>query len=70
METVVEPPQKGDAVAWNEMENRIGQNLDQQANWNAALEYIDPVATADYFLLNIYTATWVKTIQTCGLCIE
>ncbi|MGI9244472.1 MAG: lamin tail domain-containing protein, partial [Verrucomicrobiales bacterium] len=27
-------------------------------NWQAALEYIDPVNIADYFLFNIYTSMW------------
>ena len=49
---------EGDSAEWDVMFSRIGQNLDVQANWDAALEYIDPVAIADYYLVNAYAAMW------------
>lgn len=48
----------GDELAWNEMKTRLARDLNLESNWKAALEYIDPVAMADYYLLNIYAATW------------
>ncbi|CAN5141704.1 hypothetical protein BH23VER1_BH23VER1_29260 [soil metagenome] len=48
----------GDTAAWQDMMSRLAANPSIEANWDAALEVLDPVAIADYFLLNIYTATW------------
>lgn len=50
---------EGDNEAWNELNNRLQvSNVNSEGNWNAVLELVDPVSVADYFLLNIYTATW------------
>ncbi|MDB4304608.1 lamin tail domain-containing protein [bacterium] len=51
----------GDITVWNEMLsilNRSGNNDLSQADWEDALEIMDPVNMADYFLINIYGATW------------
>ncbi|MDC3255373.1 lamin tail domain-containing protein [bacterium] len=50
--------ENGDGLAWNELKARLAQDLDVEDNWEAVLEYIDPIAIADYYLLNIYAATW------------
>lgn len=50
---------EGDNDAWNELNTRLqASNVNSQSNWENALEMVDPVAMADYFLLNIYGATW------------
>jgi hypothetical protein len=50
---------EGDNVAWNELNTRLqAANVNSKTNWEAALELIDAIAVADYFLLNIYGATW------------
>ncbi|MGJ8695854.1 MAG: lamin tail domain-containing protein [Verrucomicrobiaceae bacterium] len=51
----------GDISAWNTMMgilNRNGNSDLSQSDWEDALAYLDPVNMADYFLLNIYGATW------------
>ncbi|YCM43333.1 lamin tail domain-containing protein [Verrucomicrobiaceae bacterium 227] len=51
----------GDITAWNEMMailNRSGNGDLSLADWQEALTYLDPVNMADYFLINIYGATW------------
>lgn len=51
----------GDIAAWNTMMgilNRSGNGDLSLSDWNEALEYLDPINMADYFLLNIYGATW------------
>ncbi|MFT4549654.1 MAG: hypothetical protein ACI8XO_001026 [Verrucomicrobiales bacterium] len=47
----------GDKVAFVEMIARLNAP-ETVANWEAALEFVDPVNIADYFILNIYTAMW------------
>ncbi|MEM7384832.1 MAG: lamin tail domain-containing protein [Verrucomicrobiota bacterium] len=47
----------GDKVAWEELLVRL-EAEETVANWQSALEYVDPVNIADYFLFNIYTAMW------------
>lgn len=50
---------EGDNQAWIELNSRLqASNVNSESNWNLALELVDPVAMADYFLLNIYGATW------------
>lgn len=50
---------EGDNDAWNELNSRLQvSNVNSKSNWESALELVDPVAMADYFLLNIYGATW------------
>ena len=51
----------GDINAWNTMMgilNRSGNSDLSLRDWSEALDYLDPVNMADYFLLNIYGATW------------
>ncbi len=51
----------GDVTTWNEMMailNRNGNNDLSLADWQEALDFLDPVNMADYFLINIYGATW------------
>jgi len=51
----------GDISTWNEMIailNRSGNNDLSQGDWEDALKLLDPINMADYFLLNIYGATW------------
>ncbi|MGC6582458.1 MAG: lamin tail domain-containing protein [Akkermansiaceae bacterium] len=47
----------GDKSAWNDMINRLNASP-TEANWNRVLEIADIINMADYYLLNIYTATW------------
>ena len=51
----------GDVTAWNEMigilERSGGGDL-SLSDWQEALGHLDPVNMADYFLINIYGATW------------
>lgn len=50
---------EGDNVAWEDLNLRLqAANVNSESNWNRVLERVDPVSVADYFLLNIYTATW------------
>ncbi|MDA7896034.1 lamin tail domain-containing protein [Akkermansiaceae bacterium] len=50
---------EGDNDAWDELNIRLqASNVNSRSNWESALELVDPVAMADYFLLNIYGATW------------
>jgi len=51
----------GDAIAWNEMISilqRSGEGELSLTDWQEALGHLDPVNMADYFLINIYGATW------------
>jgi len=45
----------GDLVAWNEMLNRVNQNMALKANYDAVQEYLDVVNLIDYLLINFYT---------------
>ncbi len=47
----------GDKVAWEDLLARL-EAPETLANWEAALELVDAVNIADYFLFNIYTAMW------------
>ena len=47
----------GDKVAWDELVSRLNAPTTLE-NWEDVLEYADPENIADYFLLNIYMATW------------
>lgn len=47
----------GDKVAWNEMITRLNAST-TEANWNRVLELADVANMADYYLINIYMATW------------
>ena len=49
----------GDTVFWNSMVTALNTHNTSPtlANYNAALNYIDPVNVADYFLTNIYINT-------------
>ncbi|MGI9244642.1 MAG: lamin tail domain-containing protein, partial [Verrucomicrobiales bacterium] len=50
---------EGDNDAWNELNTRLqAADVNSQTAWESALELVDPIAMADYFLLNIYGATW------------
>ena len=50
---------EGDNGAWNALNNRLqAANVNNRSNWERAMELVDPIAMADYFLLNIYGATW------------
>jgi len=50
---------EGDNAAWDTLNSRLqAANVNRRSNWESALELVDPVAMADYFLLNIYGATW------------
>lgn len=48
---------EGDKVAWNDMITRLNQPMNN-ANWERVLEVADVENMANYFLLNIYGATW------------
>ncbi len=48
---------EGDKVAWADMIARLGAPV-TAANWAQVLEVADAVNMADYYLLNIYMATW------------
>jgi len=51
----------GDVTTWNQMMsilNRSGGGDLSLADWQKTLTYLDPINMADYFLLNIYGATW------------
>ena len=54
----VEEYGQGDGMAWNEMMDRLNQDMTILANYEFAAEMFDPVAVIDYFLVNIYGATW------------
>lgn len=47
----------GDKVAWDNMISRLNAPI-TEANWQSALEIADVTNMADYYLLNIYMATW------------
>ncbi|MFT5413090.1 MAG: hypothetical protein ACI9NC_005843, partial [Verrucomicrobiales bacterium] len=50
---------QGTNDAWNELNTRLqAANVNSKTAWESALELVDPIAMADYFLLNIYGATW------------
>jgi hypothetical protein len=50
---------EGDNLAWNELNTRLqASNVNDESAWNFAMELVDPIAMADYFLVNIYGATW------------
>ncbi|MCP4846798.1 MAG: hypothetical protein GY899_02490 [Verrucomicrobiaceae bacterium] len=48
---------EGDMIAWDEMITRLNA-ANSVANWQRVTEYADVVNMADYYLLNIYMATW------------
>ena len=48
---------EGDMVAWDDMINRLNATV-TSANWERVLEVADVENMADYYLLNIYSATW------------
>ncbi|MDB4537686.1 lamin tail domain-containing protein [Akkermansiaceae bacterium] len=48
---------EGDKVAWNNMISRLNAATNV-TNWEQVLEVADVVNMADYYLLNIYGATW------------
>jgi hypothetical protein len=48
---------EGDMVAWTEMISRLNA-ANSVANWQRVTEMADVVNMADYYLLNIYMATW------------
>lgn len=48
---------EGDKVAWNDMASRLAAPV-TLANWERVLEVADVENMADYYLLNIYCATW------------
>ncbi|MEJ6581801.1 MAG: lamin tail domain-containing protein [Akkermansiaceae bacterium] len=48
---------EGDKVAWNNMISRLNAAT-STTNWASVLEVADVANIADYFLLNIYGATW------------
>lgn len=48
---------EGDKVAWNDMISRVNATT-TLPNWERVLEVADVANIADYFLLNIYGATW------------
>lgn len=51
----------GDISSWNTMMgilNRSGNGDLSLSDWTEALDYLDPVNMADYFLINLYGATW------------
>jgi len=48
---------EGDKVAWNNMISRLNAST-TVSNWESVLEVADVVNMADYYLLNIYCATW------------
>ena len=50
--------ENGDDLAWREMLRRLNVGLADPVNYARALEYVDPVNFADYYILNIYAATW------------
>ncbi len=48
---------EGDRVAWEDMIVRLNRAV-TPANWDAVREVADVTNIADYFILNIYGATW------------
>ena len=48
---------EGDKIAWNDMISRLNATT-TTTNWANVLEVADVANIADYFLLNIYGATW------------
>ncbi|MDA7882049.1 CotH kinase family protein, partial [Akkermansiaceae bacterium] len=51
----------GDSSAWNDMISILQRSDGGElslSDWQEALTYLDPVNMADYFLINIYGATW------------
>ncbi|MDA7864228.1 lamin tail domain-containing protein [Akkermansiaceae bacterium] len=48
---------EGDKVAWDDMITRLNAST-TTANWEAVLAVADVANMADYYLLNIYGATW------------
>lgn len=48
---------EGDMVAWDEMIRRLNSSR-TNANWARVLEMADVTNMIDYYLLNIYMATW------------
>jgi hypothetical protein len=48
----------GDAVAFNQTTTALEKDLNNLANWRAVTNLIDLQNAADYYLLNIYCATW------------
>ncbi|MGJ8696061.1 MAG: lamin tail domain-containing protein [Verrucomicrobiaceae bacterium] len=48
---------EGDYVAWDDMISRLNAST-TTANWERVLEVADVANMADYYLLNIYGATW------------
>ncbi|MDB4409000.1 chitobiase/beta-hexosaminidase C-terminal domain-containing protein [Akkermansiaceae bacterium] len=48
---------EGDRIAWEDMITRLNAPINV-ANWERVLEVADVANMADYYLLNIYGATW------------
>ena len=48
---------EGDMMAWDEMMRRLNKSR-SNANWARVLEMADVTNMIDYYLLNIYMATW------------
>ena len=48
----------GDNVAYQQLLTLLDQNLSSLSNWSALTNRLDVDNAADYFLLNIYGATW------------
>lgn len=53
---IMDAVEDGDSVEWTNTIAAFGQNLQSQANSDAALAKIDVDEVIDYFLINIYTA--------------
>ena len=47
-----------DTPEWDHLESLLEKDLTVQENYDAVLQELDPVAFADYFIVNIYGATW------------
>lgn len=48
---------EGDKIAWNDMISRLNSSITAE-NWERVLEVADVSNMADYYLLNIFGATW------------
>jgi hypothetical protein len=48
----------GDSTVFQQLLTALDQNLTNQVNWAAVTNKLDVDNAADYFLLNIYCATW------------
>ena len=47
-----------DTPEWDHLEELLAADLDVAENYEAVLQELDPVNFADYFIVNIYGATW------------